>query len=272
MNSDQPFGTPTSISAAPRSPSSESKNSTAGQTKSGSPLASRMPRVTDAPVRQNTADEFIEFCLDPEAPKTAADYFNKDEPLLSLRIISFQDATIICVLWPHFQWDIVGFGGFMEAWVAVLNGRSPPRMIGFAEDPLDALDTVNVDNPPIAAALDLTGLDKLKFIASVVWEAMAQGKVLQQHFCLPSAMIKHFKGKAMEEIKRRDGLDAYVSEGDVAAALTLKGELPLIYPSSPHAATQLLRLAFQLPDPSTGRSPGAFASNFRSSFHPAPST
>jgi hypothetical protein len=100
MNSDQPFGTPTSISAAPRSPSSESKNSTAGQTESGSPLASRMPRVTDAPVRQNTADEFIEFCLDPEAPKTAADYFNKDEPLLSLRIISFQDATIICVLWP----------------------------------------------------------------------------------------------------------------------------------------------------------------------------
>jgi hypothetical protein len=77
--------------------------------------------------------------------------------------------------WPHWQWDVVGFGGFLKACLAVLNGQIrprligqiSPRLIGFAEDPVHTLNSVNIDDSLLAAALDLIGLDELRFFASM---------------------------------------------------------------------------------------------------------
>jgi hypothetical protein len=54
-----------------------------------------------------------------------------DHPALSLRVITFEDATLVTLTWPHAMMDASGLGALVKAWSNVLadpNVPVPPLM------------------------------------------------------------------------------------------------------------------------------------------------
>jgi hypothetical protein len=150
------------------------------------------------------------------------DYLYHDEPLLAVRIVSFKDATLLSVGWHHCLTDIVGFGCFMKAWMAMVNGKENdvPRFIGYDKDPLAAIGTQKPDIPAKLLEGELKGLKKLKFILGILFENYCRGSANMQAFCLSAEVIQHYKAQAMVDIKAKDGPQAFISDGDIVAAVS----------------------------------------------------
>lgn len=71
------------------------------------PLASKLPPVAASDVPQTTGkvEDFFSLMRQDGDPKTLEDYLYSDLPLLGLRIISFNDATLVTLSWSHVVLD-----------------------------------------------------------------------------------------------------------------------------------------------------------------------
>lgn len=80
-----------------------------------------------------------------DGPQEIEDYLHTDRPQLSLHVVSFTDATLVSLTWPHTLWDAMGRREFLLAWTAVLAGRTDDvrPAYGADEQPLRGF----ADNP-----------------------------------------------------------------------------------------------------------------------------
>ncbi|RSL48691.1 hypothetical protein CEP54_012781 [Fusarium duplospermum] len=62
------------------------------------PLGKKMPKVTEKPSIQPGAQEFEEFVVTKDDPVNGSDLFEGDKPQMSLRIVSFSDATLVSLV------------------------------------------------------------------------------------------------------------------------------------------------------------------------------
>lgn len=67
--------------------------------------------------------DVLPLCLRPGNPRSSKDYLTSDEPVLSLFVVSFLDATLVSLTWPHCAWDMSSQKEIMDAWRCVLDGR-----------------------------------------------------------------------------------------------------------------------------------------------------
>lgn len=109
-------------------------------------LASRLPKVSAIPSIQPGPQLFLPLLEGPNGPKVLADYLYTDEPILSLHITSFQDATLVALKWPHTM-DVKALSGIVTGWMACLNNQDPPHFIGYRENPLENFGTQPVKEP-----------------------------------------------------------------------------------------------------------------------------
>ncbi|KAK2051371.1 hypothetical protein LY76DRAFT_675569 [Colletotrichum caudatum] len=97
------------------------------------PLASQLPQPTVSTSLQanHGIDLAAELGLGPAAPHTMNDFLTTDAPQLSLHVVSFQDATLVSLTWPHIATDGMGMGHLVHPWSLVLAGRHdevPPML------------------------------------------------------------------------------------------------------------------------------------------------
>ncbi|KAF3021629.1 hypothetical protein E8E14_014080 [Neopestalotiopsis sp. 37M] len=67
--------------------------------------------------------DVLPLCLRPGNPRSSQDYLTSDEPVLSLFVVSFLDATLVSLTWPHCAWDMSAQKEIMDAWRCVLDSR-----------------------------------------------------------------------------------------------------------------------------------------------------
>ncbi len=81
---------------------------------------------------------FVSLAASSDAPKITKDLLLGDTPQISLRITSFNNATIVALTWPHTLMDIMGQKAFVQAWSLVVNGRDSevPPVLSAHNDPL----------------------------------------------------------------------------------------------------------------------------------------
>lgn len=77
-------------------------------------------------------------------PKTIDDFLYSDHPQLYVKIVSFQDATLLSISWPHTFFDGMGMAVLFKNWIAVLEGREADvqPFHGYDVDPLATLGTI----------------------------------------------------------------------------------------------------------------------------------
>jgi hypothetical protein len=192
------------------------------------PLASKLPRPTTEPSLQANHGDFKTFGISPDAPHTIDDYLTKDVPQLTLHVVSFLDATLVSLTWPHISCDGVGLRDLVEAWSLVLAGD---------EDKVLPMLSAVTDDPMKTAGLDPKFQDKhiledkhlrgwrmlvwgLHYLLDILWWPRMETRTVY----LPRSAVKKMRSQAMDSLAaaahRRDADSPvpFVSDGDVVAA------------------------------------------------------
>ncbi|KAK2729386.1 lysR family regulatory protein [Colletotrichum kahawae] len=91
-------------------------------------VASKLPHLqpTDdkRPTVMGDTDSYVSLMRRPDNPPLSLNhYLTSDTPQLGLHIISFSDATLVTLYWPHTLFDAFGKKALLDAWVLMLQGR-----------------------------------------------------------------------------------------------------------------------------------------------------
>ncbi|KAI1448577.1 hypothetical protein F5Y02DRAFT_274756 [Annulohypoxylon stygium] len=204
------------------------------------PTGSRIPRPTAKPTVLSDPEDYAPLLRRWGAPRKLADYLYSDLPQLSLHIVSFKDATVVSLSWPHTLLDAMGRRTLLDAWTAVLERREEDvkPLAGVLDDPLETLGS-NPEEPYVLAHRRLTPLQALLFAISYIWTVAfwAPGEETRM-VCVPGSHIQSLHRGAMaylttqtppdESEKEELKVKPFVSEGDVMSSwITRLAMLPL---------------------------------------------
>ncbi|CAH0050521.1 unnamed protein product, partial [Clonostachys solani] len=186
------------------------------------PLASKIPKLSSRPSFHPATEEFLlPLTVRPGMPHAMEDYLSSDEPLLSLRVVVFLDATIVSLAWPHAVMDMVGMATVIQAWSLVLAGR---------EDEILTLDGVR-DDPLYQATLKpaaerfalepymLIGLRLFlllsRFLCDILFGGLRENRILY----LPQKSVQNLHSQAMCEINFHREEPLRISRSDAILSL-----------------------------------------------------
>ncbi|ORY69093.1 uncharacterized protein BCR38DRAFT_482563 [Pseudomassariella vexata] len=186
------------------------------------PLASRLPKPTTKPAVVGDPDEFHDLSRRANAPKALGDYLYADEPLLSLHIVSFCDATLVSLLWLHVVMDAVGFKAMLNAWSLVLQGRDDevPPLLGVGNDPLANLGLHSKEPYKLADRLLIgwrMAVFGIRFAFGLLWWRGNEHRMI----CIPGSYLQTLRETALQELAI-EGENPFLSEGDVLCAWTTR--------------------------------------------------
>ncbi|GAB1194116.1 hypothetical protein APSETT444_003357 [Aspergillus pseudonomiae] len=184
--------------------------------------------------------EFRSFIRTPAFPDRLEGWLCSDSPQLGVRIITFQDATLVTVSFLHSLMDMMGLDAVLDAWAAVLRGREDEvkPFVGFSDDPLAGLSESKSEPLQKYVFTDtlLVGWAWFWFAVRYVltvelfWQRREEERVI----FLPAKYLHQMRDKAMGELAARDDGDSgkplFVSEGDILFAwwtrVVLRAERP----------------------------------------------
>lgn len=191
------------------------------------PVASKLPKATSHPSIQPTEAAFLSLGASPDCPATIEQMIARNLPQLLLHIMSFANATLVGLTWPHTVMDAVGLEDLLRAWSLVLAGREAdvPRVLGAREDVLWKIAGDVRDDDELVAKTDsydgefeahrLRGWSGVWFLVRFLWDAF-RTPVERKLICLPKAALAKLRATVEQE---QDGdQNTFVSESDVMTA------------------------------------------------------
>ncbi|EXF74678.1 hypothetical protein CFIO01_08748 [Colletotrichum fioriniae PJ7] len=191
-------------------------------------VAKHLPTTTSTPSVQPGVINFYNLGARQDAPKTLEDLMCSDEPQIALHVVSFNDATLVGLLFSHVMFGAAGMQALVQAWSQVLAGREAevPVIHGAHKD---ILDDVGVDTDPEKEAylLDrrqLKGFRHFRFSLRFLWDMYRRPEIESKVLCLPADFVAGLRARAMADLHAMDekGLGTeeapFVSEGDVLTA------------------------------------------------------
>ncbi|KAI8961970.1 hypothetical protein F5Y11DRAFT_357297 [Daldinia sp. FL1419] len=185
------------------------------------PTGCRLPKATSKPTVLSDPEEFAPLLRRWGAPRRLSHYLYTDAPQLSLHIVSFTDATVISLSWPHTLLDAMGRKELLDAWTAVLEGRDDDvkPLHGVLQDPLESLGK-DPQEPYVLAHRRLSPLQALIFAISYIWTTLfwERGEDTRM-ICVPGAHVQTLHKGALDYLAAQTDEDEkvkpFVSEGDV---------------------------------------------------------
>lgn len=171
------------------------------------PLASKFPKAIDPdhPSIHASWDTFLPLMARPECPRCLDDYLYTDEPQLGLHVVSFVDATLVSVSWPHTTTDSLGLTAIFNAWTLVLQNKED-QVLPFANlksDPLDTMGTTEPKEPYSLLKRRITGWHLYLFVARFLFRNWWYPK-RETYFtiCLPPKFVQGLKRQAYQSLQR----------------------------------------------------------------------
>lgn len=198
------------------------------------PLGRRLPVATKDPKLYGPVTEFHEFATRPNPPLTIEDYCNSDLPQIGLHIVSFTDATLVSISWPHVMSDAVGIQGLLINWSKVLAGRGTEvqRLEKAESNPLDDFRTIQEnkleDQDWVMKKNLITGFWFIVWVVRYIWTIVwvpQEGRLV----FLPSKTIKALRDEAQHSFAEGPQSPVpfkiqppFLSEGDVITAWAVR--------------------------------------------------
>ncbi|KAI1807061.1 hypothetical protein F4811DRAFT_64783 [Daldinia bambusicola] len=185
------------------------------------PTGCRLPKATAKPAVLSDPEEFAPLLRRWDAPRRLSDYLYTDAPQLSLHIVSFTDATIVSLSWPHTLLDAMGRKELLDAWIAVLEGREDDvkPLLGVLQDPLEPLGK-DPQEPYVLAHRRLSSIQALIFAITYIWTTLfwSRGEDTRM-LCVPASHVRCLHKGALDYLASQTDEDEkakpFVSEGDV---------------------------------------------------------
>lgn len=186
------------------------------------PLAAKLPTKTTEPSIQPGAETFRSLGCREGVPTRIQDYLYSDEPQFQLHVVSFTDATLVSLAWPHTVTDAMGRQALYKAWHLVLAGREDevPPFLSLEDDPMQDLGVDKPAKPWLFEALQLKGLSMLYAVVRYVLGTIFSPETEARTIFLPAKTVAAMREKALSELPATDGEGkaTFVSDGDVLTA------------------------------------------------------
>lgn len=190
------------------------------------PLACRLPKKTgDVPSVQEGCRTFRSFSVPPDFPDSIEHYYTTDEPMMSLHITSFADATLVSISFPHLLSDAMGAAELLKAWSSVLADRLDrvPTMLGAREDVIRAVGTSEdrkAQTPFVLQDKRIRGLSMLAFALRFGWDLLTRRNIQARTVFFPAEFLSQLRLTAQQQLRMGgSGKEApFLSQGDVITA------------------------------------------------------
>lgn len=193
------------------------------------PLASRLPTPTsDVLSVQNGPSDFRKLAVPSNAPVCLDDYLASDHPQLTLNVVSFTDATLVSLHWPHITADAMSLRDLAMAWSLMLAGRESeiPPMLSSGDDPMATLgkDPLFLETH-ILEKIQVKGwrffIWGLRFLFDLLWWRKMETRTV----FLPHRVVSQLRNDALTSLREDVESDVttesrvpFISEGDVVTA------------------------------------------------------
>ncbi|RYP60097.1 hypothetical protein DL769_008281 [Monosporascus sp. CRB-8-3] len=207
------------------------------------PLASRLPRPSAKPSALGDPNEFLSLMRREDGPTEITDYYARDEPQLSLHVVSFEDATLVSLTWPHTLLDAMGHHELLTAWTAVLEGRDGDvkPLHGVDHDPLATYGS-EPREPYVLADKRMSKAQRVLFLFRYVYELLRyRGE--ERMICVPAAYVENLRARAVSDlvVARGDAAEKpFVSEGDVLSAWAVRALTRAVLPPTSNKTIMIL--------------------------------
>ncbi|CAG1997444.1 unnamed protein product [Fusarium graminearum] len=220
------------------------------------PLASRLPKPTpEKPSIHNQHSDFNTFEVPPDTPLCLDDYLKSDHPQLTLHIVSFTDATLVSICWPHIAVDGISLAHIGHAWSISLAGRVSeiPSMLSANDDPMAnaGRDSSCTEQHPLEKQ-QITGwrmyLFAFYYVLDLLWWRTIETKVL----FLPKTFVKDLRDQALSSLSKERPAP-FVSESDAIVAWLTVAVTSTLFPSGSNRSVTIGN-AYDL----RGRAPSLF--------------
>ena len=152
------------------------------------------------------------------------EYFTTDQPLTSLHITSFEDATLASLSIPHLATDAMGMAALVRAWSNTLAGHPDrvPTFLGAREDVLETVGTSSDEKAKTPYALEdkqLRGLTLLTSCLRIGWDVFTR-KIQSRTIFFPAEYVSLLRQRAQEQLGFASDPEntPFLSDGDLITA------------------------------------------------------
>ncbi|KAK8093493.1 hypothetical protein PG997_000178 [Apiospora hydei] len=183
-------------------------------------------------------DDFLPLMRRPEDPTCLEDYLSSDTPVLGLHVVTFRDATLVCLRGSHVLFDAMGRKAFLDAWALTLQGRDGEVAPLMERDPMTTLGAQEPEKTescalPIEPYKHVVKQLRLRQFIMLglrqVLDRILNRNAIEEArvVCVPSAYVERLRTKALKELEARTKVDssekdpgspAFVSAGDTLCA------------------------------------------------------
>ena len=182
------------------------------------PLASQLPKPTpEQPSIQDQHPGFTTLGVPPGTPRCLDDYLHSDYPQLTLHVVSFNDATLVSICWPHIAVDGISLGHIGHAWSLALAGRMSeiPPMLSAGEDPmaLAGRDPAFTQSHPMEEQ-QIAGWRMYLFAFYYIFDLLWWRTIESKAIFLPGGYAKQLRRQAIDSLSE----ELFVSESDAIVA------------------------------------------------------
>ncbi|UZP39167.1 hypothetical protein NXS19_006983 [Fusarium pseudograminearum] len=185
------------------------------------PLASRLPKSTpDNPSIQEQNPEFSTLGVPPDTPLCLDDYLKSDHPQLTLHIVSFTDATLVSICWPHIAVDGMSLAHLGHAWSLSLAGRVSEilPMLSANDDPMaNAGRDSTFTGPHPLGKQQITGWQMYIFAFYYILGLLRWRTIESKVLFLPKTVVKEIRSQALSSLSK-EHTAPFVSESDAIVA------------------------------------------------------
>ncbi|KAF2762411.1 hypothetical protein EJ05DRAFT_506143 [Pseudovirgaria hyperparasitica] len=185
-------------------------------------LASQLPKASIRPTVMADTDSFEPLVrLRKDAPTRLEDWLYTDEPQLTLAIVSFEDATLVTVSWPHTLIDAAGLAYLLKAWSDILSGHVErvPAIAGFDTDPLETLGSKPIEEH-VMSKWRVKGFQIFLFIINYILDIIWYPKESGRAICIPPSVFQRIKEECATYISAAHSMhNVKLTDGDVLSAL-----------------------------------------------------
>ncbi|RSM00556.1 hypothetical protein CDV31_011722 [Fusarium ambrosium] len=184
------------------------------------PIAGKIPKPSTRPSILGDPDQFLSLMHPEGSPKKLEDYVNSERPQLGLHTVSFKDATLVSIYWPHIMFDAMGKKALLTAWSLILQGRQDEilPLHGAGSDPLTELGC-HPTEPHKLADRQLSTLGLVRYGLNHITEFALRGNETRI-VCVPAAFMDKLREEAMRDfsVDSSSDEDTFLSEGDILCA------------------------------------------------------
>lgn len=153
------------------------------------------------------------------------DYLYTDTPQLGLHVVTFLDATLISINWPHTMTDGIGRLAIIKNWCKVLAGNEDEvvPLMGTREDPMITVGAGPLhekEEPCAFKDKNLSGLSLARYRAHSLWDKFWVPELELKMVFIPAKAMAMFKQEATDHLSKTDADEQGTTVSNRAAAPT----------------------------------------------------